>query len=315
MCKSRLRPYDFRPSKQNKLYSVPAISAAISDVPTSINPPWGARITARESGRSSCVTRKSLPGVSCCASSANDAYVLTPRLDSDRIQRAVREHRGRQEPRGTEIIGPRRKWQTIESGAALLETNHLLSDPPPEVGRERHALTAISHAVVNPLVLPQMRQRIEGVCDPPHPRVSDSHPLQLRENLAQHALQPRYAGERIFLRQCRPTAEDDALAIGRGPVVNHHSSRIDDIAAVRDERANPLDSQCLRGNLIAADRNHAPAMPWRHGSRVAVRGDQDLACLEFSLRCFDLEPTPVRLNGFDRAMIQHGDAALLCTPQ
>src|ERR1700722_11254265 len=145
MCRSRFRPYDFRPSKQKRLWSAPAISAAISEVPSSILPPWGARMMTREPGRSTRRTRKSLPCASCSASSPNDAYLLMSCSDAEEpvclnaqgIHRTVREHRRSEEPGDPEIIGTRREWESVESGPALLQVHHLLSHPLPEIRRER----------------------------------------------------------------------------------------------------------------------------------------------------------------------------------
>src|SRR5208337_1339530 len=94
------------------------------------------------------------------------------KLDAHRIERAEREHGRSQEPRHSEIIRARRKRKIVEGGASLRHADDLLSDPPPEMRRKRHALAAIAHAVMDPLVPPQMWQGIECICHPPHPRVS-----------------------------------------------------------------------------------------------------------------------------------------------
>src|SRR3979411_2251971 len=118
----------------------------------------------------------------------------------DRIEKAVSKHRWREKPRFPEIVRPRRERQSVESGAPLLEPQHLLPDARAEVRCERYALAAIPHAIVNTVVLAQMRQSIESVPDPPHPCMTHAHEFQLRKYPRHHLPQSRLAGERVLLR-------------------------------------------------------------------------------------------------------------------
>src|ERR1700722_16517251 len=108
----------------------------------------------REPGRSTRRTRKSLPCSSCSASSPNDAYLLMSCsdaeepvcLDAQGIQGAIRQHRRSEEPGDAEIIGTRREREIVKGGSTLPQGHHLLPHPLPEIRRERHPLSAISHA-------------------------------------------------------------------------------------------------------------------------------------------------------------------------
>src|SRR5258708_21294133 len=119
----------------------------------------------------------------------------------DGIDQAISEYRRRQKPRFPVIVRPRRKRQSVESGTPLLEPEHLLPDAPAEIRCERYALTAISHAVVNAVVLAQMRQGIESVRDPPHPCMAHAHGFQLREYPRHHPPHARPSSERVLLGQ------------------------------------------------------------------------------------------------------------------
>src|SRR5258708_12116773 len=135
-------------------------------------------------------------------------------------------------------VRPRRERQSVESGARLLEPEHLLPDAPAEIRRERYALAAISHAIVNAVVLAQMRQGIESVRDPPHPCMAHAHGFQLRKYPRHHLPQARHAGERVLLGQGSPTAEYDALAACRRPFVPDDSPRIDELSPARNKSTN-----------------------------------------------------------------------------
>src|SRR6266851_8208999 len=152
----------------------------------------------------------------------------------ENIQHAISKHRWREKPRFPVIVRPRREREPVERGAPLLEPQHLLSDALAEIRRERYALAAIAHAIVNAVVLPQMRQCIESVPDPSHPCMRHAHGFQLRKYPRHHLPQSRHAGERVLLGQSRPAAEYDALAVGRRPEIHDDSPRIDDVAPARN---------------------------------------------------------------------------------
>src|SRR5271154_69411 len=120
---------------------------------------------------------------------------------SDGIEQSISKHRRCKKPRPHAIERPRRERPPVKSGAPFLKPKHLLPYALAEIRRERHPLSAISHAVVDAVVLTQMWQCIESVRDPPHPCVSNAHGFQLWKYLLHHLPKPRHAGERVLLGQ------------------------------------------------------------------------------------------------------------------
>src|SRR5258708_12772270 len=140
----------------------------------------------------------------------------------DGVDQAISKHRRRQKPRFPVKVRPRRERQSVESGAPLLEPEHLLPDAPAEIRRERYALAAISHAIVNAVVLAQMRQGIESVRDPPRPCMAHAHRFQLRKYARHHRPQARHAGERVLLAQSSPPPDYYPRPVPHRPASHHN---------------------------------------------------------------------------------------------
>ncbi len=145
--------------------------------------------------------------------------------------------------------------------------------------------------------------------------MSDADGFQLRKYLSQHRAQPRYALEWILLAQRGTAAENNSLTVGRRPEIHDHPPRIDDVSAVGNERANPLDSQALRGDLVTADGDDPTPMPRRKGARVSIRRKQHVARLNHAASSRYFETVGGCSDGVDRAVIHYRGAALESAPQ
>src|ERR1700678_4489088 len=226
------------------------------------------------------------------------------------IDQPIYKHRRREKPRLPAIVRPRREGQSVEGGAALLEPQYLLPYSLAEIRRQGYALAAVSHAIVQALVPAQMRQGVEGVRHPPHPRVTQRHGMQLRQYALHHAPQTRHAGERVLLGQRRAAAAYDALAVRRSPEIHDDSPRIDDVSPARNQRTNAIRAQGFGGDLIAADGDDSAPMPGRQRTGVSIGRKQYLARMNDSARRQCFETVAGRPQSADRAALHHRRASL-----
>jgi hypothetical protein len=110
--------------------------------------------------------------------------------------------------------------------------------------------------------------------------MTDARLAKFRKTLDHVGVQQRTAHHGIRLADRDASTEEDALPVRRGAVVERDLARVADDAVAGHQSPHLRGGQGLRGNDVAADRDHAAREPRRESARTAVRIGQGGPCLE-----------------------------------
>ncbi len=145
----------------------------------------------------------------------------------------------------------------------MLGTRHHVGHHAPHMRRHLHAVPAITHRIVESLVLSCPWKAVYGDVDKTTPAVVDPRCGKLRkifrESLAQYVA-ALFIGTRIGHREARPATPQQPV-IGRHPKVIANVERRHITASMRKKRVELLLGQRFRHHDKTTHRRHAPLEP------------------------------------------------------
>ena len=134
-----------------------------------------------------------------------------------------------------------------------------MGDLVAQVAAHGDARAAIAHGVMQAAPHPEMGHLVKGIADESHPGMADPDGRDLGEDFAQNSMQPGAADRRIGLGKRHPATEQNARPVRRGAVIEHDPARVGSHPILGHQPVDDAGRQGLRGDHVAADRDHPAA--------------------------------------------------------
>ena len=185
----------------------------------------------------------------------------------------------RQEPRVAGVARDPRQRLELQEGRVLRLAGDHVAHHVAQVGRQRHPVTAVAHAVVEAVHLAEVRVEVHGHADLAVPRVLDLRAGELRE-VAHHLFAQDLAA--LLGGEGTPggPATEDQPVVRREQEVEEHLLRVVADAPLREDAQRQVLVERLGGDDVAAHGDDAALEPGGDVAGVAVGRDEDVAGLE-----------------------------------
>ncbi|HYC64752.1 MAG TPA: hypothetical protein VEC14_08490, partial [Reyranellaceae bacterium] len=144
-----------------------------------------------------------------------------------------------------------------------------------EIGHHGHTVAVARQQVVHAVVHAHVRHVVEREGDVAGPNMGDADAIELREAV-DHVLVERGRAHLGGRRgEAGAAAENQPLAVRRGPVIGEHALGVADRPHPGDQHLVGRLRQVLGGDDVARDRHDAAHQPWRQVAGIAVGRDHD----------------------------------------